>query len=171
MKRTSVGELKVAKGVSKKKEDVSKKGVLKPEYGLVSNARAPYWDPHDIHIHVWTRGTIRAEENHLSKYTKKAKPYTGIYCKICHEIKIPFAQDLIDTMPEEPYREKNLKEAMGRINRSMANWKKLARVITKCPVSGSPVSGSPVSGSPVGEELFLVELSVGYLGLGNSVGL
>lgn len=94
-------------------------GYLKPEYA-VSNNRGPYWDPHDIHVHIWVRGTIHSVENHKKRYSNgDPKPYTGIYCKVCHEIKIPFAQDLQDNMPIEPYYEKNIKLAMKLIDNSV----------------------------------------------------
>jgi hypothetical protein len=51
-------------------------------------SKAPYYDPHECHVHKWKKGTIPCKENSKSKYflyEKFRKEYTGNYCSICHE--------------------------------------------------------------------------------------
>jgi hypothetical protein len=63
---------------------------LKPLYG--SRGNPPYYDPNDLHAHIWKKGKLGIEDN--PKVPTYAKGKLGIkdciYCKICHLVKDPF---------------------------------------------------------------------------------
>jgi hypothetical protein len=63
---------------------------LKPLYGTKGNP--PYYDPNDLHAHVWKKGKLGLEDNpKIPTYAKgKLTIKDCVYCKICHMIKDPF---------------------------------------------------------------------------------
>ena len=70
----------------------------KPLYGS-PNTKPPYYDPHNLHVHIWTRGTLQTTlESHANAYyARENKEYRGNYCKVCHETNNRFQQNLVDT--------------------------------------------------------------------------
>jgi hypothetical protein len=108
------------------KRSVNRKGSEKSVYGA-AGGRAPYYDPYDNHVHVWTTGSlVNGPQNSKSKFCSgKPKQFNGRYCKVCHEVKYPFYQTS-DTsiMRGDPYYVRNLREAMKAIKeRPINNWK------------------------------------------------
>ena len=63
---------------------------LKPVYG--SKGNPPYYDPNDLHVHVWKQGKLGLEDNpKIATYAKgKLNIRNCMYCKICHTIKDSF---------------------------------------------------------------------------------
>ena len=122
------------KRVSKKK----RKPVPKSVYG--EGGHAPFYDPLTRHTHIWTHGTIPAIEIHTRKNkTFMRKPYTGMYCKVCHEVSEKFTMD--SSTPTVDYfdiQEIKLKEDMKKLRisqqlqsttlnwrRVMGNWRRI----------------------------------------------
>lgn len=57
--------------------------------------KAPFYDKHEQHVHVWRNGSIPSLEKPTSKYFLKVKkPFTGRYCIICHKVSFPLMCDL-----------------------------------------------------------------------------
>jgi hypothetical protein len=75
---------------------------LKPLFG--SRGNPPYYDPNDLHAHVWKKGKLGLEDNpKVHTYAKgKLTIKDCVYCKICHMIKDSFQstvsnnRDIID---------------------------------------------------------------------------
>jgi hypothetical protein len=67
---------------------------LKPLFG--SNSSPPFYDPNDIHRHVWKKGLLGIEDNPkiptFSKEKINIKECT--YCIICHKINKRFVSNL-----------------------------------------------------------------------------
>ncbi len=63
---------------------------LKPLYG--SRGNPPYYDPNDLHSHVWKKGKLGLEDNpKIATYAKgKLTIKDCVYCKICHMVKDSF---------------------------------------------------------------------------------
>lgn len=63
---------------------------FKPLYGTKGNP--PFYDPNDLHSHVWKKGKLGIEENpKIPTFTKgKLNIKDCIYCKICHITKDSF---------------------------------------------------------------------------------
>ncbi len=63
---------------------------LKPLYG--SKGNPPYYDPNDLHSHVWRKGKLGLEDNpKIPTYAKsKLTINECVYCKICHMVKDSF---------------------------------------------------------------------------------
>jgi len=63
---------------------------LKPIYG--SKGNPPYYDPNDLHTHVWKKGKLGIEDNPKIPTYSNAKMTIKdcVYCKICHVIKDSF---------------------------------------------------------------------------------
>lgn len=65
---------------------------------------APFYDPYDSHVCVFTYGTIECLQNPLQKYVstklntrnETLHDYTGYYCKICHGAKEQVLEILIE---------------------------------------------------------------------------
>lgn len=75
---------------------------LKPLYG--SKGNPPYYDPNDLHTHIWKKGKLGIEDNpKIRTYAKgKLNIKDCTYCKVCHTIKDSFQstvsenKDLVD---------------------------------------------------------------------------
>lgn len=69
---------------------------LKPLYG--SRGNPPYYDPNDLHAHVWKKGKLGLEDNpKLPTYAKgKLVIKDCVYCKVCHMIKDSFQSTVGD---------------------------------------------------------------------------
>ena len=67
---------------------------LKPLFG--SKGDPPYYDPNDLHVHVWKKGKLGIEDNpKIPTYAKgKLSIRSCIYCKLCHMIKDPFQSNI-----------------------------------------------------------------------------
>ena len=63
---------------------------LKPLFG--SKGNPPYYDPNDIHDHIWKKGKLGIEDNpKIAFYSRdKLNIRDCTYCKICHTIKDKF---------------------------------------------------------------------------------
>jgi len=63
---------------------------LKPLYG--SKGNPPYYDPNDLHAHIWKKGKLGIEDNpKIPTYAKgKLAIKDCVYCKICHLVKDSF---------------------------------------------------------------------------------
>jgi hypothetical protein len=63
---------------------------LKPLFG--TKAEPPYYDPNDLHVHIWKNGKLGLEDNpKKSTYAKgKLVIKNCIYCRICHQEKDKF---------------------------------------------------------------------------------
>lgn len=63
---------------------------LKPLFG--SKGNPPYYDPNDLHAHVWKKGKLGLEDNpKIPTYAKgKLNIRDCVYCKICHMIQDSF---------------------------------------------------------------------------------
>lgn len=61
--------------------------ILKPLIG--TKAEPPFYDPNNIHCHIWKKGKLAIEDNpNIPTYAKdKINIKTCIYCKICHKVK------------------------------------------------------------------------------------
>lgn len=65
----------------------------KPIYGMINLKEGPYYDPYDIHIHNWIRGSLKYPQNHreplYDRTTVNIKSNDLIekeYCSVCHEL-------------------------------------------------------------------------------------
>ena len=100
MKRLSFDDSQVNVQTKKKKVHVvdMRTRKKKPLYGT-PNAVPPFYDPHNLHVHIWTHGTLQTSlESHSNAYyARENKEYRGNYCKICHETNNRFNQNLMDT--------------------------------------------------------------------------
>jgi hypothetical protein len=63
---------------------------LKPVFGTKANP--PFYDPNDLHVHLWKKGKLGIEDNpKISTYSKnKVSIKNCVYCTICHLIKDNF---------------------------------------------------------------------------------
>ena len=63
---------------------------LKPLFG--TSAQAPFYDPNDLHNHIWHYGKLGIEEDPKSPEYSKSKMSVKncTYCKVCHKIKLDF---------------------------------------------------------------------------------
>jgi len=63
---------------------------LKPLYG--SKGNPPYYDPNDLHSHIWKKGKLGLEDNpKIPTYAKgKLTIKDCVYCKVCHMVKDSF---------------------------------------------------------------------------------
>jgi hypothetical protein len=63
---------------------------LKPLYGTKGNP--PYYDPNDLHAHIWKKGKLGIEDNpKIPTYAKgKLVIKDCVYCKICHLVQDSF---------------------------------------------------------------------------------
>jgi hypothetical protein len=90
---------------------------IKPLYG--SKGRPPYYDPNDLHSHVWHNGKLGIEDNpKIPTYSKnKMNIKDCTYCKICHKIKDPFQStvgkniDIVNDLLVNPFEEINKSES------------------------------------------------------------
>jgi hypothetical protein len=59
---------------------------LKPLIGTSGNP--PFYDPNDVHVHIWKKGKLGVEDDpKIPTYSKeKINIRTCEYCKICHKI-------------------------------------------------------------------------------------
>ena len=81
---------------------------LKPLYGTKGNP--PYYDPNDLHVHVWKKGKLGLEDNpKIRTYAKgKLTVKDCVYCKICHLVKDAFQSkvscnvDIVDDIIMSP---------------------------------------------------------------------
>lgn len=64
---------------------------LKPLYGS-KGGNPPYYDPNDLHVHIWKKGKLGIEDNPKIKTYAKGKLCIKdcVYCKVCHIIKDSF---------------------------------------------------------------------------------
>lgn len=65
----------------------------------------PYYDPNDLHAHVWKTGKLGLEDNPKIQTfaTGKLNIMNCVYCKICHTIRDPFQSTIsedIDTIDD-----------------------------------------------------------------------
>lgn len=69
---------------------------LKPLFGTKGNP--PYYDPNDLHEHIWKKGKLGIEDNPKIPTYSKAKMAIRecVYCKICHKIKDSFQSTICD---------------------------------------------------------------------------
>ena len=63
---------------------------LKPLFG--SRGQPPFYDPNDLHSHVWHKGKLGIEDDpKVPTYSKsKINIRDCVYCKVCHTIKDSF---------------------------------------------------------------------------------
>jgi hypothetical protein len=68
----------------------------KPVFG--SKGNPPFYDPNDLHVHVWKKGKLAVEENpKIPTYSNsKLSIRSCVYCKICHTIKDSFQSCISD---------------------------------------------------------------------------
>lgn len=100
---------------------------LKPLYG--SKGNPPYYDPNDLHVHVWKKGKLGLEDNpKIRTYAKnKLTIKDCVYCKICHMIKDSFQstvssnRDIVDDI------------IIPSISTSKSDYKIIEPVDIKCP--------------------------------------
>ena len=79
---------------------------LKPSFG--SRGQPPFYDPNDLHVHVWKKGKLGNEDDPKSPTYSKAKLNIRdcVYCKICHKIRGKFQstvgdnKDIVENMME-----------------------------------------------------------------------
>ncbi len=71
---------------------------LKPLYGTKGNP--PYYDPNDLHVHIWKKGKLGLEDNpKIRTYAKgKLTVKDCVYCKICHLTKDLFQSTVSSNM-------------------------------------------------------------------------
>jgi hypothetical protein len=69
---------------------------LKPLLGTCGEP--PFYDPNDLHEHIWQNGKLTSEEDpKIQTYnTSKIKIQNCIYCKICHKVKYNFKSSIGD---------------------------------------------------------------------------
>lgn len=67
---------------------------LKPLYG--SKGNAPYYDPNDLHVHIWKKGKLGLEDNpKIPTYAKgKLVIKDCVYCKVCHMMQDSFQSSI-----------------------------------------------------------------------------
>lgn len=67
---------------------------LKPLIGTSGNP--PFYDPNDVHIHVWKKGILGVEDDpKIPTYSReKVNIRTCEYCKICHKISKKFISNI-----------------------------------------------------------------------------
>ena len=76
---------------NKNKGKTPKQLIPKVEYGSLEhktgNFSPPYYDPFELHIHIWRHGCIPSVENGRKRFfNKKRKEFSGRYCVVCHNI-------------------------------------------------------------------------------------
>lgn len=69
---------------------------VKPLIG--TKGKAPFYDPNDLHVHVWFVGKLGSEEDpKIPVYnTSKINIKNCVYCKVCHKIKDTFQSTVGD---------------------------------------------------------------------------
>lgn len=69
---------------------------LKPLFGTYGNP--PFYDPNDLHEHIWIYGKLTCEEDpKVPTYnTSKIKIQNCLYCKFCHKVKYNFKSSIGD---------------------------------------------------------------------------
>lgn len=69
------------KAVKKEKKEYD---ALKPLFG--TRGQPPFYDPNDLHVHVWHKGKLGIEDDPKSSIYSKVKLNIRdcVYCKICH---------------------------------------------------------------------------------------
>lgn len=67
---------------------------LKPLIG--TSGCPPFYDPNDVHVHVWKKGKLGVEDNpKIPTYSReKVNIRTCEYCKICHKINKKFMSNV-----------------------------------------------------------------------------
>lgn len=113
--------------LNKLKKKNKKSRPLKPVFDIIDarngtlKGTAPYFDPHQTHVHVWRSGTINSMEDHSKKYFSKIKkPFTGRYCIICHEPYLRFDTNLRDDYTVD-YFDQQEKTLIDTINRYVSS--------------------------------------------------
>lgn len=133
----------------------------KPLYGT-PDSRAPYYDPHNLHVHVWTFGTLQTTlESHSNPYyARQNKEYRGNYCKVCHQTNNRFHQNLVDKYAgysEQTLNLQQLKNEMFVVDekeeRSKEIERRWRRVLGK--LLHRKVLGIRYPSDPVSEDLIL----------------
>ncbi len=68
---------------------------LKPLFG--TKGQPPFYDPNDIHTHVWKKGKLGIEDDPKIPTFSKEKMHIKncIYCKICHKINNKFESSVV----------------------------------------------------------------------------
>ncbi len=81
------------KAVRKEKREYD---ALKPTFG--SRGQPPFYDPNDLHAHVWHKGKLGTEDDPKSPIYNKDKLSIRdcVYCKICHKIQDNFQSTVGD---------------------------------------------------------------------------
>lgn len=73
-----------------KKEEIKEKIKMMYFSSDGDEKNAPYYDPHDIHIHRWVIGRMDNPQDHHEQFIQMNNRYSFnrdvIYCSICHEI-------------------------------------------------------------------------------------
>jgi hypothetical protein len=67
---------------------------LKPLFG--SKGHPPFYDPNDIHVHVWKKGKLGIEDDpKVATFSKEKMSIKNcVYCKICHKIDNKFESNV-----------------------------------------------------------------------------
>ena len=76
------------KRIDTKQEDFD---ALKPIYGY-SKGNPPFYDPNDLHVHIWKNGKLGVEDDPKKPSYNKSKISIKdcVYCKVCHKINNDF---------------------------------------------------------------------------------
>ncbi len=108
---------------------------LKPLVGTKGNA--PFYDPNDLHCHIWKSGKLAVEDNpKVPEYSaNKVSIRDCVYCKVCHIIKdsfqstVSYNKDIVDDIIIVP---RELNESEYKILKTPENKKKIEiKKITK----------------------------------------
>ena len=80
---------------------------LKPIFGNLGTP--PFYDPNDVHQHIWKKGKLGTEEDpKIPTYSKsKINIKDCEYCKICHKINKKFKCNLAKLDSKQDYAEYN----------------------------------------------------------------
>lgn len=118
----------IKNGVIKRREEVEQT-IFKRNYSsdFKSNLPGPYYDPHNIHCHVWKPVSLienfKGEQNQSEmKYRKHIGelPTRGIYCSICHLRVKSKGYDLkkVIEIPVQPYfkKRKTMEDLSNRLD-------------------------------------------------------
>ncbi len=78
----------------------------KPIYSYNSLDSPPFYDPNDLHVHIWIKGNLLKNEDPKSPYYSNELLSTieCVYCKICHQIKNQFINKMsnnVDIVKDE----------------------------------------------------------------------
>ncbi len=71
---------------------------MKPLFG--SKGHPPFYDPNDIHVHVWKKGKLGIEDDpKIPTFSKEKMCIKNcVYCKICHKIDNKFESNVKNNM-------------------------------------------------------------------------